>query len=226
MENKNNSNAEDMVITALLIFVVFGIVIVGGSDLDSETNAEATSTPAPTAVVTTPTPVPASTPAVEVRKKSGKQKKLVSSTKVPFFYVSKKGVLTFNKKVGKFGEFEEKEEDYVSWFAHKSTKKPLPDMLIKSSFKFTSKKDVKAFSKYLFGKKMKTKKIGKLDSLPKLKGKKYIIRWIDYTYCKDNDENQIMISLVSKKDDFTIIYKLNDKFNIAEIHYIYNSLYI
>lgn len=138
-----------------------------------------------------------------------------SNTKTePIFYISSKGKVVFNKKIGKFGEFtchKYKHNKYTDWFAYTYS---IPT---EKTFKFTSKKNISSFTKFLFGKRMKASKVQELDyKLPALGTNQYNINWIDY--CELSKE--IWVDFDSKDSDFVLIYELDNNFNIKQIRFL------
>lgn len=131
----------------------------------------------------------------------------------PFFYISQKGKVCFGKQFGKFGEldtFKENGKKYHDWFAYRD------GIPIYQKFKFSSQKDVLNFTKYLFGSKMKAQKIKKLDyDIPELGKKEYQIKSFYYSELL----KEIWVDFTNEKSSFTLVYKLDNKFNIKSISF-------
>lgn len=138
--------------------------------------------------------------------------------KEPIFYISQKGKVCFGKKIREFGElnyYKYKGKKYSDWFADRYC---IP---ITKTFKFTSKKDISSFSKYLFGTKMNSAKVKKLNyKLPKKLGKsQYNISY--FYYIDELKEIWVNFTKVSNdSESFTLIYMLDDKSNIKDIEFL------
>lgn len=133
-----------------------------------------------------------------------------SPQKGPFFYISPGGNITFKRK--EFGEFTNhkyKGQCYTNWLAI--------DVPIKNKFTLACKSDITFFTKFLFGKKMKSQKVAKLKyKIPNLGHNQYKIDWMTYNGLL----KEIWVNFSSKESGFVLIYKLDKNFNIKKIEFL------